>query len=168
LRIRLLSLLAMISLGVIPVLPAARAQRSTASPEIWVAVISPPINASERWKGIRTDAPDQWKPDAPWARAADLHAVLDDIKRRHMDLALEIGPLIRSADCAPATEAYGKPGETEAILQKIRAEGGVLRYAMDEPFFYGQRDAGGCHYSRPGTSIRPTLFLKPTRALSAV
>lgn len=166
-HVQLFSSLAMIFLEIVSILPIACAQNNVAAPQIWVTVISPPIKASEHWKGIRTDAPGQWKPDAPWqsvashvqvamliagnienTRAADLHAVIDEINRRHMDLALEIGPLVRSADCAPATESYGRPGETEAILQKIRGAGGDLRYiAMDEPFFYGHRDAGGCHLS---------------------
>ena len=34
------------------------------------------------------------------------------------------------------------------ILQKIRSNGGELRYFdMDEPFFFGRRDPSGCHLS---------------------
>jgi hypothetical protein len=75
-------------------------------------------------------------------RDADLQSAIENIQSRHLELALEIGPLVRSPDCKPKTESYGNPGETEAILQKIRHNGGDLRYiAMDEPFFYGHRDA---------------------------
>jgi hypothetical protein len=165
--IRHASLLTMIMAATIGTWAMPPAETSSPVPEIWVTVTSPAVRAYPRWAGIRTDAPDQWKPDAPWqtvashtqvakliagnienTRADDLRAVIDEIKRRHMDLALEIGPLVRSADCKPATESYGNPGETEAILRKIRDAGGDLRYlAMDEPFLYGHRDAGGCHLS---------------------
>jgi hypothetical protein len=81
----------------------------------------------------------------------DLRAVIEDVKRRHLELALEDGPLVRSAECAPAggapaSETYGNPGELELILEKIRRNGGELRYLdMDEPFFFGHRDPSGCH-----------------------
>jgi hypothetical protein len=49
---------------------------------------------------------------------------------------------------APASEAYGNPGELELVLQKIRSNGGELRYVhMDEPFFFGHRDPSGCRLS---------------------
>jgi hypothetical protein len=52
---------------------------------------------------------------------ADLKAVIEDVKRRHLELAPNIGLLVRSAECAPASaaadEAYGSPGETELILR---------------------------------------------------
>ena len=143
---------------------STRAAAETPAPEIWVTASARPIKEFEHWRGIRTDAFDQWSPVAAWptvaartgvakliagnienTRDADLRATVEEIKRRHLALALEIGPLVRSADCAPATEAYGNHGETEAILEKIRNAGGDLRYvAMDEPFFYGHLDPGGC------------------------
>jgi hypothetical protein len=144
-----------------------RADSKSATPEIWVTVSSNPIKSYARWEGIRSDAPDQWKSDAPWQTVAshtkvakliagnventsdtDLQSAIEEVKKRHLELALEIGPLVRSTDCQAKIESYGNPGETEAILQKIRRDGGDLRYiAMDEPFFYGHRDAGGCHIS---------------------
>lgn len=147
--------------------PAARPEGGGPTAEIWVQANSLPIRVPEQWKGIRTDAADQWKPEAPWRTVAahtkvaklissnientrddDLRATIEEVKRRHLELALAIGPLVRSADCASSTEAYGNPGEIEAILQKIRRNGGELSYvAMDEPFFYGHRDAGGCRLS---------------------
>jgi hypothetical protein len=124
----------------------------------------------EQWKGTHLDDADQWKPEAPWRTVAahtkvakliasniehmsddDLKLVIEDVKRRHLELALEDGPLVRSAECAPAggapaSETYGNPGELELILQRIRSNGGELRYIdMDEPFFFGHRDPSGCH-----------------------
>ena len=145
----------------------ALAQISSAAPQIWVTAISPPAHASVRWQGIRSDASDMWKPDAAWEAVAahtqvamliagnientsdaSLKSVIDEVKRRHYDLALEIGPLVRSNACKSPTEAYGNPWDTPGVLDKIRRNGGDLRYvAMDEPFHYGHRDAGGCHES---------------------
>ena len=140
------------------------AAEPSAAPEIWVTATSQPIKILPRWTGVRTDAADQFKPDAAWStvaahtsvakliagnientQQADLKAVIDEVRRRHMALALEIGPLVRTPACGPPTESYGRAGETEAILQRIRGAGGELDYvAMDEPFYYGHVDPGGC------------------------
>ena len=48
----------------------AQAQSNPEAPQIWVTVTSPTVIQYPRWKGIRTDAPDQWKPEAPWATVA--------------------------------------------------------------------------------------------------
>ncbi|MEW6438575.1 MAG: carboxypeptidase-like regulatory domain-containing protein [Pseudomonadota bacterium] len=148
----------------ISAVPGVCAIRPSAPPEIWVTATSRPAKPMPHWAGIRTDAADQWRPDAAWptvaaharvaklsagnienTRAADLKVVIDEVRRRHMALALEIGPLVRTPQCAPPTESYGHAGETEAILQRIRSAGGMLDYvAMDEPFYYGHVDPGGC------------------------
>ncbi|GGF18541.1 hypothetical protein GCM10011611_25520 [Aliidongia dinghuensis] len=145
----------------------ACAAEPSAAPEIWVTATSQPIQIQSRWTGVRTDAVDQWRPDAAWpavaaharvakliagnienTHEADLKAVIDEVRRRHLALALEIGPLVRTPECGPPTESYGRAGETEAILQRIRGAGGELDYvAMDEPFFYGHVDPGGCRLS---------------------
>jgi len=112
---------------------------------------------------------DMWKPDAPWekvshavsviqlpppnvdaAREADLKQMLDDINRRHIILALEASLLVRDDTCRSNTEAYGNPGAAEHLLQKIKRNGGDLKYIiMDEPFYYGHRYSGptACHES---------------------
>jgi hypothetical protein len=121
------------------------------------------------WEGVRADAGDMWKPDAPWktvagavkviqfpppnlqaARDEDLKQALSDIKRRNFALALEGSLLVRDATCRNNSEAYGDPGVTEQLLQKIKRNGGDLKYLiMDEPFFYGHRYTAptACHES---------------------
>ena len=156
-------LLASLLLGLAAV-SGVRAAEPSSAPEIWVTANSQPIKIQPSRTGVRTDAADQWKPDAAWSTVAahtrvakliagnientqqtDLKAVIDEVRRRHMALALEIGPLVRSPACGPPTESYGRAGETEAILQRIRSAGGELDYvAMDEPFYYGHVDPGGC------------------------
>jgi hypothetical protein len=64
LRVQLFSLPAMLTLGMICILPGARAQNSPNASRIWVTATSVPVVQSPRWKGIRTDAPGQWKPNA--------------------------------------------------------------------------------------------------------
>ncbi|WP_426412557.1 hypothetical protein [Bradyrhizobium ganzhouense] len=125
---------------------------------------SKPLKTLPRWTGVRTDAVDLWKQIAAWptvaARArvvklvagnientseADLKSIIDEVRQHRMALALEIGPLVRTPACGPPTESYGRAGETEAILQRIRSAGGEFDYvAMDEPFHYGHVDPGGC------------------------
>jgi hypothetical protein len=159
------------------VAPAARSQNGQPTAQIWVNAFSlHSVDRVGQWKGTRLDDADQWKPEAPWRAVAahtkvakliasniehtsddDLKAVIEDVKRRHLELALESGPLVRSAECTPANgaaanETYGSPGELELVLQKIRRNGGELRYFdMDEPFFFGHRDPSGCHL--PATQL---------------
>jgi hypothetical protein len=141
-----------------------RAAEPSAAPEIWVTATAQPIKIQPSRTSVRIDAADQWKPDAAWptvaahtrvakliagnienTQQADLRAVIDEVRRRHMALALATGPLVRTLACGPPTESYGGAGETEAILQRIRSAGGDLDYvAMDEPFYYGHLDPGGC------------------------
>jgi hypothetical protein len=157
--------------------PATRSQNSQPTAEIWVNAFSrQSIDKVGSWAGTRVDLFDQWKPEAPWPTVSahtkvakliasniehtsddDLKAVIADVKRRHLELALEDGPLVRSAECSPAggvpaSETYGNPGELELVLEKIRRNGGELRYFdMDEPFLFGHRDPSGCHL--PATEL---------------
>jgi hypothetical protein len=131
------------------VAPAARSESGQPTAQTWVNAFSLQIRVLEQSKGTRLDTPDQWKPQALWMTVAahtkvakliarniegtsdaDFKHVIKDVNRRHLELALEIGP---PAGGAPASEAYGNPRET---VQKIRRNGGELRYVdMDEPFF---------------------------------
>jgi hypothetical protein len=145
--------------------PTAHAESHSLPAQVWVTAVSAPAHIYPHWKGVRSDAQDQWKPNAPWPTVAahtqiamliasnientsdaDLKSVIEDIKRRHYELALEIGLLVRSTACPSKSEAYGNTWDIPGVLQKIRSNGGDLRYiAMDEPFYYGHKDAGGCH-----------------------
>jgi hypothetical protein len=149
------------------VAPAARSESGPPTAQTWVSAFSLQVRVLEQSKGTRLDASNQWKPEAPWTTVAahtkvakliasnienttdaDLKHVIKDVNRRHLELALEIGPLVRSAECAPAggapaSEAYGNLRET---VQKIRHNDGDLRCVnMDEPFFAAghlRREAG--------------------------
>jgi hypothetical protein len=149
------------------VAPAARSESGEPTAQTWVNAFSLQVGVLEQSKGTRLDASNQRKPEAPWTTVAahtkvaqliasnientsdtDLKQVIKDVNRRHLELALEIGPLVRSVECAPAggapaSEACGNPRET---VRKIRRNDGELGYVdMDEPFFAAghlRREAG--------------------------
>ena len=154
-------------IGAVAAGPSARAT------DIWMLSgphIEKPFPCTDKcsgWEGVRRDAGDMWKPDAPWekvahavsviqlpppnvanARESDLKQALDDINRRHIALALEASLLLRTDQCKSNTEAYSDPGATEFLLNKIKRNGGDLKYIiMDEPYYYGHRYSGptACH-----------------------
>ena len=58
--------------------------------------------------------------------------------------------IVRSDRCRSNTEAYVEPGALERMFEKVRRNGGDVKYlAMDEPYFYGHRYSGptACHES---------------------
>src|ERR1700676_4606979 len=137
--------------------------------EVWMSA-GPHINhPAPGWEGLRTDAGDMWKPDAPWSTVAshvkvmtfvppnlervtdsDWKLALDDLKRRHIALAIGTGLIVRSDRCRSNTEAYVEPGALERMFEKVRRNGGAVKYlGMDEPYFYGHRYSGptACHES---------------------
>jgi hypothetical protein len=140
---------------------------AAAATDIWMSA-GPHINhPAPGWEGPRTDSGDMWKPDAPWATVAsrvkvmtfvvpnlervtdgDLKLAFDDLKRRH--IALGTGMIVRSDRCRSSTEAYVNPGALEFIFEKVRRDGGDVKYVgMDEPYFWGHRYSGptACHES---------------------
>lgn len=139
------------------------------SQEIWMSA-GPHINhPAPGWEEIRTDSGDMWKPDAPWATVAsqvkvmglvvpnldrvtdsDLRLLLDDLKRRRIALEIGAGLIVRSDRCRSNTEAYVAPGALERVFEKVRRNGGEVKYVqMDEPYFWGHRYSGptACHES---------------------
>src|ERR1700730_13690372 len=135
----------------------ALASSAAQAPDVWMSSGPRVANPAPGWEGLRTDAGDMWKPDAPWqtvargvkviqlaptnverARDGDLQQALSDIKRRNLALALEASLLVRTDQCRSNTEAYSDPGATEKLLEKIQRLGGDLKFIiMDEPFYYG-------------------------------
>ena len=141
--------------------------------EFWLSGEDP---AAQQAKHL--DAPadymDLFKPDAPWSQAASgltafkigtrfaLHgdetqvrAVIDDLKRRHIGLAIEQGVLgAEPGQCGQGVEGYGNPKGVEAVARRIKKLGGRIDYvAMDEPVWFGHifgHGSGGrvgCRYS---------------------
>ena len=138
-------------------------------PEIWMFAAPRKTSSAPGWEGVRNDAGDMWKPNAPWetvarfvkviqfaptsvdrASLSDLKEALADIKRRNITLAVGDGLLIRSDRCRSNTEAYVNQQQLEGTFQKLKNSGADVKYVtMDEPFFYGHRDSSktSCHES---------------------
>jgi hypothetical protein len=82
------------------------------------------------------------------APEALLH-IFADLRRRHIELAIELG-LLAGKDGCGIGEGYSAPGTSEAVARKVRELGGELHYiAMDEPLWFGHRSNGrnACHAS---------------------
>jgi hypothetical protein len=78
---------------------------------------------------------------------ASLRTMFADLRRRHIALALEFGPLLVGT-CGGGEGFRGDRGLQTAL--RIRDLGGVLQYiAFDEPYFFGAiaDGPGVCHYT---------------------
>ncbi len=144
-----------------------------AEAELWVVTRTHKVAN----RGSLIDARAMFEADAPWAKvaahtdvvelgpgdvlsasAADLGAVIADLKRRHIKLAVEMSLLARTPDCQAKNEAYLP--DTDLItrmLGKIAQNGGDVRYInMDEPFHFGTRWTGptACHETAEALAVR--------------
>lgn len=92
----------------------------------------------------------------------DLKLAPDDLKRPHIALAIGTGLIVRSDRCRSNTEAYVEPGALERMFEKVRRNGGDVKYvAMDEPYFYGIAIS-----ARPLVMNPRRLLPKPSRKAS--
>jgi len=105
---------------------------------------------------------DLFKPDAPWQKAAshisvigmpaelltktpdnDLQQVIADLKRRNIELMVQMSPLAgrptpEAPGCGVGVEGYAAPGQSLLLARKVIRLGGKIDYfAMDEPLYYG-------------------------------
>jgi hypothetical protein len=126
---------------------------SAAAQQIWFA---PQASA--------VDFLDLFRPDSPWKRAASgiqvfkfygnpfiapasqekINAIVSDLKRRDMAIAIETGIINVAGKPRPAcggwgyVEGYGPVALHALIAEKIKRAGGTIKYiAMDEPLWYG-------------------------------
>jgi len=140
-----------------------------AIPEVWMFAGPYVANPFPGWEGVRRDMGEMWKPDSPWQTVAsnvkviafpptsidrsninDLRQAINEIKRRHIAFGVGTGLLIRSDRCRSKSEAYVDQTSLEHLLDKLRRAGADVKYVtMDEPYFYGQKDASpsACHES---------------------
>ena len=108
------------------------------------------------------DYMDLFRPDAPWTRAASelkafeigtqfglystdvqLRSVIDDLKRRHIRLAVELGVLTAHDRCGRGIEGYASPNAVENLANRIKKFGGQIDdVAMDEPGWFGHISKG--------------------------
>jgi hypothetical protein len=148
---------------------AAAAERS-----IWLAGVDPVAGAAQH-KGP-ADYMQLFDPGAPWKSAASkteifkistqialhgsdaqLNAIIDGLKTRHIKLAVEMGLVSVSGQagtCGFGVEGYSPPQSPGNAARRIKALGGQIDYiAMDGPVWFGHAAAGlsggreGCRFS---------------------
>jgi hypothetical protein len=145
-----------------------------AAQEIWLSGIPPGVR-QKMFQESESDYFELFKPDAAWSKSAqhvkvfmingglllrqsddDVKAVFADLKRRHIALAMEAGLATARQDssghqaCGANVEGITTPNATRVIAERIKKNGGELRYvAMDEPLWYGHHFSGtnACHFT---------------------
>lgn len=143
--------------------------------EIWLSGVAPFLRQKMFQEPISSsDYLDLFKPDAPWQKTSQrvkvfmtngglilresdavLQAIFADLKRRNIALAIEMGLLtgkdsLGQQACGVGVEGFGAPETARVISERIKKNGGELRYiAMDEPLFFGQHFKGknACQWS---------------------
>lgn len=138
--------------------------------DIWFGGVDPFVRQAIQ-PGVPSDYTDLFRPDAPWSKAAaqvkvfetstqfvnrgsddQVRAMLDDLRQRHIKLALGALMQPQPPHCGQNVEGYSAPGAMAAIAEKIKRLAGELDYvAMDEPLWFGHRYDGAqaCHASIP-------------------
>jgi hypothetical protein len=152
------------------------------APEVWLAGVDPTAQQA-RHVTEPADYMDLFKPDAPWKNAAsglavfkvgtrfalhaddaELRTMIDDLKRRHIAFAVELGVLESSGpgSCGYGVEGYGNANTVESVARRVQKLGGRIDYvAMDEPVWFGhivdklvKTTGRGCQYSVPEVADR--------------
>jgi hypothetical protein len=152
----------------------ASAQESR--PQIWLSGVPPLIRPKMfQEPSSGSDYLDLFRPDAPWQKVSQrtqvfmtngglilresdavLQAVFADLKRRQIALAMAMGLATARQDssghqaCGARVEGMTTPNATRVIAERIKKNGGELRYvAMDEPLWYGHHFSGtnACHFT---------------------
>jgi len=139
--------------------------------EIW---FGPQASVAPSRLARAADFMDLFKPDAPWGQVASrtrvfklygaylgvapqdqVDTVVADLKRRHIAIDLEIGPMNVSYSPLPPcgglgyVEGYSTVELAQRISRAIKKAGGEIAYvSMDEPLYYGHVFSGphACHH----------------------
>lgn len=141
-----------------------------AAGEVWLAGVDPVV-AADRHGGIEVanDFMALFQPNAPWQRAAarvqvlkvstqflhrasdeQLAAMIRDLKRRHIALALEAEILVATVACGNGVPGYTTEAVIRKAAQRVSALGGTINYvAFDEPMTWGHfaKHGAACGYS---------------------
>lgn len=138
----------------------ALAQNNT--PQVWMASVEPAARGALQTLQARSDYMDLFRPDAPWATGAsrlkvfkvsgafglhstdeNMQTVINDLKRRHIALAVEFGVLVGGNRCGRTVEGYAAPTAVDTLVERIKKFGGQIDYiAMDEPVWFGHAAKG--------------------------
>ncbi|RKP44303.1 hypothetical protein D7S89_22500 [Trinickia fusca] len=160
-------------LGVIAALMFSSACRSQ---QVWLSGVDPVVaadRAASTQVPARTvagnDFMDLFHPDAAWQRSAasiqifkvstqflhrasdsQLRAVIEDLRRRHIALAMEAEILTTSVKCGNGVPGYTTAAVIQKAVRRVSQMGGEIAYvAFDEPMTWGHfaHRAGACQYT---------------------
>jgi hypothetical protein len=135
--------------------------------QVWFSPVDP---IAQPKNPAATHYLDLFRPGAEWNHAAKkiqvlkvstqllqmapeeyLAAIIQDVKRRRLSLAMEGFLLTASLKCGNhGVESYATPGAIKLIIERLTRLGGTLDYvAMDEPIQFGHyaEGPGYCHDS---------------------
>jgi hypothetical protein len=172
-----------------PISGAATRERSGAGPQrVWFAPLPPmPTRPGREYIGS-SDFMKLFSPKAPWKTAskrvgvfklygewiqgtatdAQLGRVVRDLRRRHIALAVEAGPLQASSECGEGVEGFGGLTSGRLIADRIKAVHGTLAFiALDEPFYYANVYDGpnACHWPPKQIAGEVREFIAAVRAV---
>jgi hypothetical protein len=136
--------------------------RPAAAAEFWMASVDPAVRSDRQTLRAPSDYMDLFRPHAPWETAAsklkvfkvsgafalrstdeDMQTLINDLKRRHIALAVEFGVLVGGDRCGRTVEGYGAPTAVDTLVKRIKKWGGQIDYlAMDEPVWFGHAAKG--------------------------
>ncbi len=105
---------------------------------------------------------------ASWAARAQLQRVVTDLKRRHIALAVEAGPLDATTECGQGVEGFAGMHEGIKIANAIKSAGGTLRYvAFDEPFYNAALSTGqnACHWDAIKVAAGVAAYVRAIRTV---
>jgi hypothetical protein len=148
--------------------PAA-AYAAGSDPDVWIGALEPPGRTA---RGLpANDYLDLFQADAPWPTVAAhltevelskrfvmqapddmLAAVLGDLARRHIGVAMQVMALTPGPACGAGVAGYGPKDDARAQSERVRRAGGTLdAVVLEGPVWYGQFFAGTAE--RPGCQM---------------
>ncbi len=138
---------------------------AAAAGQIWLSGVDPVVQA-DRGERVASDFMTLFSPNADWHRAAaaiqvfklstqflhrssdaDLAAVIRDLRRRHIALAMEAEILVATTRCGNGVPGYTTAAVIKKAADRVAAQGGEIAYvAFDEPMTWGHFAHSGCQY----------------------
>jgi hypothetical protein len=144
--------------------PVASRAAPPSAPDLWLGALEPPSRAA---RGLApNDYLDLFRADAPWptvaahltevvlskrfvmqAPAEMLAAVVGDLARRHIGVAMQVRALVPGPACGANVTGYGPRDDARQQAERIRRAGGTLDAAVLEgPMWFGHFFAGSADH----------------------
>ena len=161
--------------------------------QLWLSGVDPVVAADRlgaskvaATSGGTNDFMDLFQPNAPWSKSASsiqilkvstqflhrgsdeqLAAVIKDLRRRHIALALEAEILATTVKCGNGLPGYTTTAVIQKLADRVSGLGGKIEYvAFDEPMVWGRVTRGehACGYSTEEvvSNIAPNIRILKT------